>query len=114
MRSGKVYWPNTLLKSLARLATRVPQFSASRTIRALTPTKPKLQAFSFSRGVQLGISRRKFIGAGAAAAAALTLDRSASAAIPRISVVDRGKVAETAFKPVVVASANGIRGVARA
>jgi N4-(beta-N-acetylglucosaminyl)-L-asparaginase len=62
----------------------------------------------------LSISRRKFIGAGAAAAAALTFDKTASAATPRISVIDRAAVAEPAFRPVVVASANGIRGVARA
>jgi len=62
----------------------------------------------------LSISRRKFIGAGAAAAAALTFDKTASAATPRISVIDRAEVVEPAFRPVVVASANGIRGVARA
>src|SRR4026207_191779 len=51
------------------------------------------------------ISRREFLGAGAAAAASLTLTRqlSASTAPPHL-----------AGKPVVVASANGIRGVARA
>ena len=62
----------------------------------------------------MGISRRKFLGTSAAAAAALTFDRSASAATPRISVIDRARVSEPAFQPVVVASANGIRGVARA
>ncbi|MGZ3331056.1 MAG: N(4)-(beta-N-acetylglucosaminyl)-L-asparaginase [Gemmatimonadaceae bacterium] len=62
----------------------------------------------------MSITRRKFIGAGAAAAAALTFDRSAKAATPMISVLDRSKALEPAFKPVVVASANGIRGVARA
>jgi len=62
----------------------------------------------------LSISRRKFIGAGAAAAAALTFDKTAGAAIPHISVIDRATAAEPAFRPVVVASANGIRGVARA
>jgi N4-(beta-N-acetylglucosaminyl)-L-asparaginase len=62
----------------------------------------------------MGISRRKFLGTSAAAAAALTLDRSANAATPLISVVDRSKSLEPAFRPVVIASANGIRGVARA
>jgi len=62
----------------------------------------------------MGISRRKFLGTSAAAAAGLTFDRSANAATPRISVVDRAMASEPAFKPVVVASANGIRGVARA
>src|SRR6195256_1740708 len=62
----------------------------------------------------MSISRRKFIGAGAAAAAALTFDRSANAGTPMISVFDTAKALEPAFKPVVVASANGIRGVARA
>lgn len=60
------------------------------------------------------ISRRKFLGTSAAAAAALTLDRSANAATPRIAVIDRMRATEPAFRPVVVASANGIRGVARA
>jgi len=62
----------------------------------------------------LPISRRKFIGAGAAAAAALTFDKTAVAATPRISVAERATLGEPAFRPVVVASANGIRGVARA
>src|SRR2546423_14938031 len=52
------------------------------------------------------ISRRKFIGASAAAAASLTLDRTARADILR--------EASVAGRPVVIASANGIRGVARA
>src|ERR1700716_178280 len=60
------------------------------------------------------ISRRKFLGTSAAAAAAMTLDRSALAATPRISVVERAGALRPAFKPVVVSSANGIRGVARA
>jgi N4-(beta-N-acetylglucosaminyl)-L-asparaginase len=62
----------------------------------------------------MGISRRKFLGTSAAAAAALTFDRSAKAVTPRISVVDRAKAAPPVGRPVVVASANGIRGVARA
>src|SRR6185369_3888149 len=52
---------------------------------------------------QMTISRREFLGAGAAAAAGLTLTRSLSASPPAL-----------AARPVVVASANGIRGVARA
>jgi len=57
------------------------------------------------------ISRRKFIGVGAAAAASLTLDRTA-----RADVLSGGTLAPAQFagRPVVVASANGIRGVARA
>jgi len=57
------------------------------------------------------ISRRKFIGVGAAAAASLTLDRTA-----RAEVLNGGAPgsAQLATRPVVIASANGIRGVARA
>ena len=57
------------------------------------------------------ISRRKFIGVGDAAAASLTLDRTA-----RADVLSGGTLAppQLAGRPVVVASANGIRGVARA
>ncbi len=62
----------------------------------------------------MGISRRKFLGTGAAAAAALTFDRTARAATPRISVVDRANRMAPVGRPVVIASANGIRGVARA
>lgn len=58
------------------------------------------------------ISRREFIGAGAAAAAALTLDRTARADVPRVPTSAVGS--SLATRPVVVASANGIRGVARA
>ena len=57
------------------------------------------------------ISRRKFIGVGAAAAASLTLDRTARADILNGSA---SSAAPTAARPVVIASANGIRGVARA
>jgi len=56
------------------------------------------------------ISRRKFIGVGAAAAASLTLDRSARADV--LSAVHPAE--QLATRPVVIASANGIRGVARA
>jgi len=56
------------------------------------------------------ISRRSFIGAGAAAAASLTLDRTARADALRASIADP----TGATRPVVIASANGIRGVARA
>ena len=58
----------------------------------------------------MSISRRKFIGAGAAAAASLTFDRAARAEVLRAS----SHVAQPTTRPVVVASANGIRGVARA
>ncbi len=53
------------------------------------------------------ISRRTFIGAGAAAAASLTFDRAARADALRPH-------ARKAIRPVVIASGNGIRGVARA
>ncbi|HEX9606487.1 MAG TPA: isoaspartyl peptidase/L-asparaginase, partial [Gemmatimonadaceae bacterium] len=60
----------------------------------------------------VSISRRTFIGAGAAAAASLTLDRTARAEILRASTHNGSALAAT--RPVVVASASGIRGVARA
>jgi N4-(beta-N-acetylglucosaminyl)-L-asparaginase len=57
------------------------------------------------------ISRRTFIGVGAAAAASLTLDRTARADILNSRA---SSAAAPAARPVVIASANGIRGVARA
>ncbi|HEY6090093.1 MAG TPA: hypothetical protein VD771_09935, partial [Gemmatimonadaceae bacterium] len=59
------------------------------------------------------ISRRTFIGAGAAAAASLTLDRTARANVLSASMVGAAE-SRPATRPVVIASANGIRGVARA
>ena len=56
------------------------------------------------------ISRREFLGAGAAAAASLTFDRAAEGEIPRAM----RRSAEQASRPVVIASENGIRGVAKA
>ena len=57
------------------------------------------------------ISRRHFVGIGAAAAAGLTLDREARAeALGRATE----SAANSAGPPVVISSANGIRGVARA
>ena len=61
----------------------------------------------------MAISRRKFIGAGAVAAVSLTLDRAARADVLRATIGERG-VSSAATRPVVIASANGIRGVARA
>jgi N4-(beta-N-acetylglucosaminyl)-L-asparaginase len=66
----------------------------------------------------MSISRRDFLGAGAAAAAGLTLARSA-AATPVISgsaLWARERVAPNPVlaRPAVVSSANGIRGVAKA
>jgi len=61
----------------------------------------------------MGISRRTFISAGAAAAASLTLDRVARADALRASVAELNRP-PSATRPVVLASANGIRGVARA
>jgi N4-(beta-N-acetylglucosaminyl)-L-asparaginase len=58
------------------------------------------------------ISRRKFVGVGAAAAAAVTLDREARADVLRSTATQAAS--EFAGRPVVVSSANGIRGVARA
>jgi len=60
------------------------------------------------------ISRRKFIGVGAAAAASLTLDRTARADILRESSGSALGAGQLAARPVVISSANGIRGVARA
>ena len=57
------------------------------------------------------ISRRKFVGVGVAAAASLTLDRTARADVLSGSAPGASQLAT---RPVVVASANGIRGVARA
>ena len=57
------------------------------------------------------VTRREFIGIGAATAAGLTLHRPA-----RAEILERSgdRVGDFAGPPVVVASANGIRGVARA
>jgi N4-(beta-N-acetylglucosaminyl)-L-asparaginase len=59
----------------------------------------------------VSISRRQFVGAGAAAAVSLTLDRQAGAEILRAPIYGESTLAS---RPVVVASANGIRGVAKA
>jgi N4-(beta-N-acetylglucosaminyl)-L-asparaginase len=61
----------------------------------------------------MSISRRTFIGAGAAAAASLTIDRTARADALRATVMESGK-SPSATRAVVIASGNGIRGVARA
>ena len=58
----------------------------------------------------MSISRRHFVGLSAAAAAGLTLEREASAEIPGGFKNGRG----FAGPPIVVSSANGIRGVAKA
>jgi len=57
----------------------------------------------------MSLSRRDFLGAGAAAAAGLALPTLASGA-PRVSTVDRADLAEPAtppHRPIVVSSANG-------
>jgi len=61
------------------------------------------------------ISRREFLGAGAAAAASVTLSKPLSAST-FISVVERQPAVSgaSAGRPVVIASANGMRGVAKA
>src|SRR5256714_9582872 len=63
---------------------------------------------------EMGISRRRFVGVGAAAAAVVTLDSQARADVLRRAVRDEVRLRTAAARPVVVASANGIRGVARA
>ena len=60
----------------------------------------------------MAISRRKFVGVGVAAAAGISLNRKARAEILNASY--GSTVADFAGPPVVVASGNGIRGVARA
>src|SRR3954463_11440373 len=83
---------------------------------ACSPSPGLSQAVSapkkFHRSDVMGISRRKFVGVGAAAAAAVTLDREARADVLRGAGGERS--ASFAGRPVVVSSANGIRGVARA
>jgi N4-(beta-N-acetylglucosaminyl)-L-asparaginase len=61
------------------------------------------------------ISRREFLGAGAAAAASMTLPRPLSAST-FVSVTERQPPVSAAIaaRPVVIASSNGLRGVARA
>jgi len=59
------------------------------------------------------LSRRDFLGAGAAAAAGLSLPRGAEA-LPATTVTERPAALAPASRPVVIASANGIRGVAKA
>jgi N4-(beta-N-acetylglucosaminyl)-L-asparaginase len=59
-------------------------------------------------------SRRDFLGAGAAAAAGLALGRPATAAAAPAAAPVRPLSSPRASRPVVIASANGIRGVARA
>ena len=63
----------------------------------------------FHEGIGLSISRRRFVGFTAATAAGLTLDRRAHAETLRREI-ER----EVAGPPIVVSSANGIRGVAKA
>jgi len=63
----------------------------------------------------MSISRRKFIGAGAAAAAGLTLVPSAAEAAQRLGAMSGAPaILRSKGRPCVVASANGIRGVAKA
>lgn len=65
----------------------------------------------------MSISRRDFLGAGAAAAAGLALPSLASASPVVSGLVDRAALAPAGAapnRPIVVASANGIRGVAKA
>ncbi len=57
----------------------------------------------------MSISRRHFVGLGAAAAAGFTLDPEA-----RAEALGRARVRNGAAPPIVISSANGIRGVAKA
>lgn len=59
----------------------------------------------------MSLSRRDFLGAGAAAAAGITLTNTAGAA-PVLDMLEQQGPRQT--RPCVVASANGLRGVARA
>ena len=61
----------------------------------------------------MSISRRDFLGAGAAAAG-LTLARPLDAATALSPALDRVGTTGAATRPVVIASSNGLRGVARA
>lgn len=61
----------------------------------------------------MAISRRQFIGAGAAVAASMTLDRAARADVLHDPITGLSR-SPSATRPVVIASANGIRGVAKA
>lgn len=54
----------------------------------------------------MSISRRDFLGAGAAAAASMALPRLANAA-PQTSVIGHGGVLSIANRPIVISSANG-------
>ena len=62
----------------------------------------------------MSLTRRDFIGAGAAAAAGLAMARTASASALPDSPVGRRRGAAADNRPAVVSSANGIRGVAKA
>jgi N4-(beta-N-acetylglucosaminyl)-L-asparaginase len=65
--------------------------------------------FTVSGDCQLSISRRHFIGLTAATAAGLTLDRRVVA-----ETLDENLAVGFAAPPIVISSANGIRGVAKA
>ena len=60
------------------------------------------------------LSRRDFLGAGAAAAAGLTLARPLGAAEPALGQLAQRAATGAATRPVVIASTNGLRGVAKA
>ncbi len=62
----------------------------------------------------MSLSRRTFVSTGAAAAAGLVVTRSASSAQPVVSLVERHAPRPALARPAVIASANGLRGVARA
>ncbi|HEX2778134.1 MAG TPA: twin-arginine translocation signal domain-containing protein, partial [Gemmatimonadaceae bacterium] len=61
----------------------------------------------------MSISRRDFLGAGATVAAGMTIGRPALAQ-PFVSIAEREAPLAPAARPIVISSANGLRGVARA
>ena len=62
----------------------------------------------------MSVTRRQFLGSGAAAAAGLAVTQPATATTIIASVVERRRPSAPLTRPAVVASANGLRGVARA
>src|SRR6266540_3326504 len=62
----------------------------------------------------MSVSRRKFIGTGVAGAAGLTFGRASRAQTALMESLESGAPNRLGSRPVVEASANGIRGVAKA
>jgi N4-(beta-N-acetylglucosaminyl)-L-asparaginase len=115
MRSVKLYMSHTLVKAGRREGGKAG--SGKREAGGGVSKSPlrifgNLKAIGILKGERLSISRRHFLGAGAAAAASLTLQGKAFAEVEAGAV--EARPLGSAGRPVVVASANGIRGVARA